>query len=85
VLVCAAVVKEADVSKLLVVHDLKGKLIAVGEMHAGGPRGVEVGVQAMDGQGVFETERADELMGMTLHEIHKGYRADLRTKKLVKG
>jgi hypothetical protein len=71
-------------SKLMVVHDLEGKLIAVGEMHPGAPKGVDVFVQPRDGQGVFETERAGELMGKKLHEIHKAYRADVTAKRLVK-
>jgi|HubBroStandDraft_5_1064220.scaffolds.fasta_scaffold05372_2 hypothetical protein len=71
-------------SKLLIVHDLQGKLIAVGELNRGAPKGVDVGVIAREGQGVFETERAGELTGMALHEIHLGYRADIAAKRLVK-
>jgi hypothetical protein len=77
-------VKEEIMAKLMVVHDLQGKLVAVGEMHPGAPKGVEVGVVAREGQGVFELERAGELIGLPLREIHKGYRADIAAKRLVK-
>lgn len=72
-------------SKLLVVHDLQGKLIAIGEMNPGvAPEGVDVGVMAREGQGVFELERAGELINMPLLDIHQGYRADPAAKRLVK-
>jgi hypothetical protein len=72
-------------SKLLVVHDLQGKLIAVGEMNPGAaPQGVDVGVMAREGQGVFEMERGGELTSLSLVDIHQGYRANIAAKGLVK-
>jgi hypothetical protein len=71
-------------SKLIVVHDNTGHLIAVGEAYPGPHKNVGVRVIPQEGQFVFEVEKTREFKGKALHEIHQGYRADIAAKKLIK-
>jgi hypothetical protein len=71
-------------SKLIVVHDNTGHLIAVGEAYPGPHENIGVRVIPQEGQFVFEVEKTREFEGKALHEIHQGYRADIATKKLIK-
>jgi hypothetical protein len=71
-------------SKLIVVHDRTGHLIAVGEAYSGPHKNVGVRVIPQEGQFVFEVEKTREFKGKTLHEIHKTYRADVAAQKLIK-
>jgi hypothetical protein len=71
-------------SKLIVVHDTTGHLIAVGEAYPGPHENVGIRVIAQQGQFVFEVEKTSEFEGKALHEIHQGYRADIAAQKLIK-
>lgn len=71
-------------SRLIVVHDRTGHVIALGEAYPGAAYGTGVRVIPSEGQFVSEVEKPEELQGKPLHEIHKNYRADIAAKRLVK-
>jgi hypothetical protein len=66
------------------VHANQGQLVAVGEVHAGLPEGIGVGIVPRDGQSVFEMERTPDLANKPLKEIHNEFRVDVAAKSLTK-
>jgi hypothetical protein len=71
-------------AKLIVIHDSKGKVVALGEVHPGPTEGIGVGAVPGEGQFMFEMEKAGELESKSLSEIHKQFRVDVAGKRLVK-
>jgi hypothetical protein len=73
--------------KATILHDEHGRIIAIsriGDLKKAGSKFVEVGMIPGAGQRMLEIELSGKVEGRSLLELHKEYRVDLATSKLVK-
>jgi hypothetical protein len=71
-------------TKLIVVHDSNGQVLALGEVHSSPRKGIGSGVVPREGQSMFEVDKKGPLAKKSLRDIHKEFRVDVAAKKLIK-
>jgi hypothetical protein len=73
--------------KITILHDEQGQIIAtsqVGDLQRAGSMFAKVGMIARRGQRLLETELTGDLHELSLQDLHKQYRVDPQSSRIVK-
>jgi len=65
-------------TKLIIAHDAVGKIIAMGEVESGPPKGIYATLVPSPEQSLLEVEKTGELQTKNLEHIAREYLVDLR-------